>query len=148
MAKVLGIAFFNHQKLSQKGKKRTKFDYLINNSIITDKELERAIAMSREQKTSVESILINDMKVKKDEVGRSLGEYYNCEYIPFDNSYPIPGDLLAKLKQVYLKSNLWVPLARENGKVKILIDNPQRLDKIDSVKSLIHAEKDEFAVGL
>ena len=148
MAKVLGIAFFNHQKLSQKGKKRTKFDYLINNSIITDKELERAIAMSREQKTSVESILINDMKVKKDEVGRSLGEYYNCEYIPFDNSYPIPGDLLAKLKQVYLKSNLWVPLARENGKVKILIDNPQRLDKIDSVKSLIHAEKHEFAVGL
>lgn len=148
MAKVLGIAFFNHQKLSQKGKKRTKFDYLINNSIITDKELERAIAVSREQKTSVESILINDMKVKKDEVGRSLGEYYNCEYIPFDNNYPIPGDLLAKLKQVYLKSNLWVPLARENGKVKILIDNPQRLDKIDSVKSLIHAEKHEFAVGL
>ena len=148
MAKVLGIAFFNHQKLSQKGKKRTKFDYLINNSIITDKELERAIAMSREQKTSVESILINDMKVKKDEVGRSLGEYYDCEYIPFDNNYPIPGDLLAKLKQVYLKSNLWVPLARENGKVKILIDNPQRLDKIDSVKSLIHAEKHEFAVGL
>jgi len=148
MAKVLGIAFFNHQKLSQKGKKRTKFDYLINNSIITDKELERAIAMSREQKTSVESILINDMKVKKDEVGRSLGEYYDCEYIPFDNNYPIPGDLLAKLKQVYLKSNLWVPLARENGKVKILIDNPQQLDKIDSVKSLIHAEKHEFAVGL
>jgi type II secretory ATPase GspE/PulE/Tfp pilus assembly ATPase PilB-like protein len=148
MAKVLGIAFFNHQKLSQKGKKRTKFDYLINNSIITDKELERAIAMSREQKTSVESILINDMKVKKDEVGRSLGEYYDCEYIHFDNNYPIPGDLLAKLKRVYLKSNLWVPLARENGKVKILIDNPQRLDKIDSVKSLIHAEKHEFAVGL
>jgi len=148
MAKILGIAFFNHQKLSKKGKKRTRFDYLITNSIITDKELERAIAMARDQKTSIETILIDEMKVKKGEVGRSLAEYYNCEYVPFDNNYPIPGDLLIKLKQVYLKNNLWVPLAREDGKVKILIDNPQRLDKIDSVKSLIRAENYEFAVGL
>ena len=148
MAKVLGIAFFNHQKLSREGKKRTKFDYLINNSVITDKELARAIAMARDQKTSVETVLINEIKVKKEEVGKSLAEYYSCEYVPFDNNYPIPGDLLAKLKRVYLKKNFWVPLARENGKVKILIDNPQQLDKIDSIKSLIRAEKHEFAVGL
>ncbi|MFH1488581.1 MAG: GspE/PulE family protein [Pseudomonadota bacterium] len=148
MAKVLGIAFFNHKKLSQTAKKRTKFDTLINNNVITEKELARAITMSREQKSPIESVLINDLGVKKEEVGRSLAEYYNCDYVPFDSNFPIPGDLTARLKQVYLKSNLWVPLARENGKVKILIDNPQRLDKIDSVKSLLPAEKYEFAVGL
>jgi type II secretory ATPase GspE/PulE/Tfp pilus assembly ATPase PilB-like protein len=138
MAKVLGIAFL----------KRTRFDYLINNSIITDKELERAIAMARGQRTSIESIFIDKMGVKKEDVGRSLAEYYSCEYVPFDNNYPIPERLLAKLKQVYLKNNLWVPLAREDGKIKILIDNPQRLDKIDMVKSLIPAENYEFALGL
>jgi hypothetical protein len=52
------------------------------------------------------------------------------------------------LKQVNLKSNLWVPLAREDGKVKILLDNPQQLDKIDSVKSLIPAETSAFSLGL
>jgi type II secretory ATPase GspE/PulE/Tfp pilus assembly ATPase PilB-like protein len=148
MAKVLGIAFFNHKKLSQTRTKRTKFDYLINNNIITGKELEQAIRMARDQKTSIESIFLNEMKIKKEEVGRSLAEFYDCDYVPFDNNYPIPGDLLAKLKPVYLKSNLWVPLAREEGKVKILMDNPQRLDKIDSVKSLIPAETYEIAVGL
>jgi len=148
MAKVLGIAFFNHKKLSTKTKKRTKFDYLINNSIITQKELENAVAMARDKKTSIEIVFLEDMKVKKEDIGRSLGEYYNCEYVPYDSNYPIPGDLLARLKQVYLKNNLWVPLVRENGKVKILIDNPQRLDKIDSVKALVPAEQYEFAVGL
>ena len=138
MAKILGIAFLKH----------TKFDYLINNSIITDKELERAIAMARGQRTSIESIFIDKMGVKKKDVGRSLAEYYDCEYVPFDNNYPIPEEFLAKLKQVYLKSNLWVPLAREDGKIKILIDNPQRLDKIDMIKSLIPAENYEFALGL
>ncbi|MFC1533960.1 ATPase, T2SS/T4P/T4SS family [Thermodesulfobacteriota bacterium] len=148
MAKVLGIAFFNHKKMAQKTKKRTKFDYLINNSLITEKELANAIAMARDQKVSVEAVFINDMKVKKIEVGRSLGEYFNCEYVPYDSNFPIPGDLLTKLKHVYLKNNLWVPLGRENGKVKILIDNPQRLDKIDSVKALVPAENHEFFVGL
>lgn len=147
MAKVLGIAFYNHRKLSEKRPKRTKFDYLLNNNVITEKELEQAILMSRERKIPVETIFIDDMRVKKEEVGRSLGEFYDCEYVPFDNNYPIPGDLLAKLKQVYLKSNLWVPLTRENGNVKILIDNPNQLDKIDSVKALIPAETYEFAVG-
>lgn len=148
MAKVLGIAFSNHEKLAQKVKKRTKFDYLLKNGFITNKELGRTLTVARDQKTSIESYLINDIKVKKEEVGRSLAEYYDCEYVPFDQNYPTPGDLLAKLKQAYLENNLWVPLSRENGKVKILIDNPQQLDKIDSVKSLIHAEKYEFAVGL
>ena len=148
MAKVLGIAFFNHQKLAQKTKKRTKFDYLITNNLITKNELQLAIARAREAKTNVESIFINEMRVKKSEVGRSLAEYYGCEYVAYDSHYPIPTDLLINLKQIYLRNNLWIPLGRDNGKVRILIDNPQRLDKIDSIKSLIPAESYEFAVGL
>ena len=148
VANVLGIAFYNQKKLSQERVKRTKFDYLINNNIITQKELERAVAMARTQNTAIESIFTRDLKVRKEDVGRSLAEYYNCDYVPFSSKHPIPGDLLAKLKPVYLKKNLWVPLAREDGKVKILIDNPLRLDKIDSVKTLVPAEEYEFAVGL
>jgi len=148
MAKVLGIAFFNHRKLTQRSTKRTKFDYLINNNIITDKELANAVTMSRERRIAIETVLMEEMSVKKEYIGYSLAEYYNCEYVPFDDNFPIPGDLIARIKQVYLKNNLWVPLAREDGKVKILLDNPQRLDKIDSVKTLIPAERYEFAVGL
>jgi type II secretory ATPase GspE/PulE/Tfp pilus assembly ATPase PilB-like protein len=148
MAKVLGIAFFNQRKLTQRSAKRTRFDYLINNSIITDKELSDAVALSRERKLPIESVLMQEMGVKKEHIGNSLAEYYNCEYVPFDDSFPIPGDLLSRLKSIYLKRNLWVPLERRDGAVKILLDNPQRLDKIDSVKSLIPAERYEFAVGL
>ena len=148
ITKVLGIAFFNQRKLSQKTKKRTKFDYLLNESLVTQKELERAVAMSREQKVPVETVFIHDLKVKKTDVGNSLGEFYNCKYIGYDSNYPIPGELLTNLKPIFLKKNLWIPLIREKGKVKILIDNPHRLDKIDTVKSLISAEKYEFCVGL
>ena len=148
MAKVLGIAFFNQKKMAQKRPKRTKFDYLINNNNITERELESAISIARDKKMPIEAIFVNEMKVRKDDVGRSVADYYNCDYVPFDSNYPIPGDLLAKLKHVYLKSNLWVPLSKQDGKIKILIDNPQRLDKIDSIKSLLPADRYEFALGL
>jgi type II secretory ATPase GspE/PulE/Tfp pilus assembly ATPase PilB-like protein len=148
MAKVLGIAFFNQNKMTKKREKKTRFDYLLKNNLITDKELQQAITSARAQRTSVESIFLNEMKVKKADIGQSLAEYYKCEYVQFDNNYPIPGDLLPRVKQVFLKRNLWVPLAKEDGKVKILIDDPQRLDKIDTIKSLIKAKEYEFAVGL
>jgi type II secretory ATPase GspE/PulE/Tfp pilus assembly ATPase PilB-like protein len=147
MAKVLGIAFFNQKKMDHQRVKRTKFDYLIDNNIITESELQNAISMARSKNVSIESIFLKEMKVKKDDVGRSVAQYYNCDYVPFDSNYPIPGDLLAKLKPVYLKNNLWVPLGRADGKIKILIDNPTRLDRIDSIKSLLPAEGYEFAVG-
>jgi len=148
MAKVLGIAFFNQNKMSKRREKRTKFDYLLKNNLITEKELQQAIASARAQRVPIETVFINDLKVKKADVGQSLAEYYRCKYVPFDNNYPIPGELLHLVKKVYLKRNLWVPLAKENGKVKILIDDPQRLDKIDAIKSLIKAKQYEFAVGL
>jgi type II secretory ATPase GspE/PulE/Tfp pilus assembly ATPase PilB-like protein len=148
MAKVLGIAFFNQKKMAQQRAKRTKFDYLTDNNIITETELENAISMARARNVSIESIFLKEMKVRKDDVGRSIAQYYNCDYVPFDSNYPIPGDLLAKLKPMYLRNNLWVPLGKVDGKVKILIDNPQRLDRVDSIKSLLPAEGYEFAVGL
>ncbi len=148
MAKILGVAFYNQIKLAKKSKKKNRFDYLLKNNLITQKELEQAIRIARDRKLSVETVFIKDFKVKKNDIGKSLGEFFNCEYVPYDSDFTIPGDILAKLKHVYLKRNLWVPLARENGNVKILIDNPQRLDKIDSIKALVPAETYEFAVGL
>jgi type II secretory ATPase GspE/PulE/Tfp pilus assembly ATPase PilB-like protein len=148
MASVLGIAFFNQKKLAEQRRKRTKFDYLIQNNIISERELEKAITIARQQGKPIESVFIQDLRVKKEEVGRSLAEYYNCEYVPFNANCPIPGDLLTKLKHSYLKTNLWVPLGREDGAVKILIDNPLRLDKIDSAKSLLPTGKYVYAVGL
>jgi GAF domain-containing protein len=61
IAKVLGIAFFNNQKATQK-RRPTKFDYLIANNIITEKDLEQAISTSRKIKKPVESILVSEAR--------------------------------------------------------------------------------------
>ncbi len=69
MAKVLGIAFFNQKKMAQQRVKRTKFDYLIDNNIITESELENAISMARSKNVSIESIFLERNESEKRRCG-------------------------------------------------------------------------------
>jgi glutamate synthase domain-containing protein 3 len=99
IAQVLGIAFYNHRKLLQRGR-ASKFDYLIRNNIITRKNLEDAMALARTKKDSAESVLMNSFNVTKGDIGKSLGAFYNTGFIAFEEKMVIPGQLLCARKKI------------------------------------------------
>ncbi|MFB0533270.1 MAG: ATPase, T2SS/T4P/T4SS family [Desulfatiglandales bacterium] len=147
IAKVLGIAFYNHQRLRQQSKK-TKFDYLISNNIISQKDLEHAMDEARKIKSSVEKVLMNDYHVTKGDIGKSLSTFYKTRFIPYDERMVIPGQLLKGLKPAYLKNNLFVPVAQSNSKIVIAMENPNYLPGQDTIKGLIPGKEFEFCVSL
>lgn len=151
LAKMIGFALYNQKKMESRGrpgKKSTKFNYLLEKHILTQKELDKAIAEASKQKVAVESYLIKTMKIPKKEVGESLSQFYKVPFIELDKNAPIPGDLLAGLKVPFMKNNVWVPLRYEGGKAVILIDNPHNLQKIDEIKSLFKGKQLTFYVAL
>ena len=147
IAKVLGIAFFNNQKAAQK-RKPTKFDYLISNSIITDKDLEQAIGSARKLQKGVESVLMSDFQVSKEQIGKSLSSFYKSRFIAFDEKMVIPGDALKGLKHTFLRNNIFVPVAQSGNKVVIAMENPDFLPARDSIRRLIPGKEFEFCVSL
>jgi len=147
IAKVLGIAFYNHQRLKQQTR-RTKFDHLISSNIITRKDLEDAMVLARKEKKSVESILMNSYHVTKEDIGKSLSTFYNTRFIPYDERMVIPGQLLKGLKPKYLKNNLFVPVAQSDSKIVIAMENPNYLPGQDAIKGLIPGNEFEFCVSL
>ncbi len=147
IANVLGIAFYNHRKLKQT-KRRTKFDYLIGNNIVSQKDLEESMALARKTKSSVEAILMGDFHVSKEDIGKSLSAYYNTRFIPYDERMVIPGQLLKGLKSTYLKNNLFVPVAKSDSKIVIAMENPNYLPGQDAIKGLIPGNEFEFCVSL
>ena len=147
IAKVLGIAFYNHQKLRQ-NKRRTKFDHLIRNNIITGKDLEEAIGRARKIKSSVETVLMSDYKVEKEDIGKCLSTFYNTRFIPYDERMIIPGQLLKGLRPTYLRRNLFVPVAKSDSKIVITMENPDYLPGQDAIKGLIPGQEIEFCVSL
>ena len=147
IAQVLGIAFYNHRKIFQRGR-ATKTDYLISNNIVTRKNLEDAMALARAKKDNVENVLIHNFSVAKEEVGKSLSAFYNARFIAFDEKMVIPGQLLKGLRPKYLKDNLFVPVGESGSKILIAMENPDYLPGQDAVKRLLPGKSFEFCIAL
>ena len=147
IARVLGIAFYNHQRLREQIR-RTKFDHLISNNIITQQALEEAMLLARRKKGSVENVLMRDYKVSKEDIGKSLSIFYDTQFIPYDEKMVIPDHLLKGLRPAYLKNNLFVPVAQSDSKIVIAMENPNYLPGQDTIKGLIPGKEFEFCVSL
>ena len=147
LSNMLGIALYNQKRMAAKGKK-SKFDYLLENHILTQKELDKAVAQAKQRKEDVEDVLVKQFKVAKKDIGESLSRFYDVPFVEFNKNMPIPGELLVGIKVPFMRNNLWVPLRIEEGVILIAVDNPNNLQKIDEIKTLFKSKKLKFCVSL
>jgi len=145
ICKVLGLAFNNQGRMQRQP---TKFDYLFTQQIISEDDLNQAIAKARELKTDLPSVLVNEFQVSKKALGKSFEAYYSVPFVSYEDRIIIPSALVQGLNLGYLKRNFWVPLQRENGKLVILIDDPHNVERVKEIKTLMQAEEYEFQVAL
>ncbi|MDH3964564.1 MAG: GspE/PulE family protein, partial [Deltaproteobacteria bacterium] len=142
---VLGLAFHNQGRMQIQP---TKFDYLLSQQIISEDDLNQAIAKAREQKTDLPTVLVNEFNVPKKALAKSFEAYYGVKFISYEERIIIPSDLVQGLNPGYMKRNFWVPLQRDNGKLVILIDDPHNAERVKEIKALTQAEDYEFRVAL
>jgi len=146
LAKFLGIAMYNQKRVARQA--NSKFSYLLQKHLVTQKELKNAIVEAKKRRETIETYLIATMKISKKEVVESLSKYYETQGVVFENSWPIPAELIRKGKEAFMRKNLWVPLQSEGEKIIIAVDNPQDLQKIDLIKPLYPKNPLEFRVAL
>jgi type II secretory ATPase GspE/PulE/Tfp pilus assembly ATPase PilB-like protein len=147
LAKIIGIALYNQKRMAVGKGKATKFDYLLENHLLTQKELTKAITDARSRKEPVDAMLLREYKIPKSELGESLARYYKMPFVAYNATYPIPGDLLLGLKVPFMRNNVWVPLRTEDGQPVVAIDDPHDLKRIDEIKALFPGKTVKFAVA-
>ncbi len=126
----------------------SRYDYMLRNKIVTTDQLQNALSLSKKMKKSVEMILMEQFKISKDDIGKSLSAYYNCPFKTFDPKMPVPYELLTNLKKPFLLQDVWVPLHWEIDHIEILMDDPKDLRKLDHAKALFNTNKFVFSVGI
>jgi len=146
IADVLGIAFINQERITKK--RRTRFSGLISHGIIKEEDLEKAIEEAQNNRQTVEDYLIKEMNVSKESIGTSLEDFYNCRFVQFSDKQPVPFDLLKNLKEEYLRRELWVPLEKKDGEIRIIIDDPNNIIKRDMIENLLKSRKVVYDVAL
>jgi type II secretory ATPase GspE/PulE/Tfp pilus assembly ATPase PilB-like protein/GAF domain-containing protein len=143
---VLGVAFFNQERYSRR--RKTRFDNLINHGLLKEEELDSAWEASREAKEVIEEFLMKKYNISRDDLGRSLEEFFRCKFIPFSDKCPIPGDLLNNLKKEYLRRELWVPLEKKDGMIHVIVDDPNNIIKRDMIENLLRTKSVCYSVSL
>ncbi len=125
----------------------SRYDYLIRNKIVTTNQLQEALAIAKKMNKSIEFVLVDRFGTEKDDVGKSLSQYFGCPFRDFDEEFPIPFELIGKLKKSFLLYYVWVPLSWSKKGVEILVDDPKDLRKTDHIKALLPNQKIVFSVG-
>ncbi|MDH3257615.1 MAG: ATPase, T2SS/T4P/T4SS family, partial [Nitrospinota bacterium] len=146
ISETLALAFFNQTKFVHQ--KPTKFSYLTNNGIITERELTEAIGKARRNQMDIETILLNELKVTRKDLGKSLEQFYKVPYLGYNRSMVLPHSVFEGLNLSFLSKNFWVPIEKSGNKVVVLIDNPFNKDKIQNIKLIFPKKNVEFKVGL
>ena len=99
IAKTLGIAFNNQAQLSAQ-RRGTKFDYLIAQGLLSQDEVNQAIGVARQRSVDVETVLLEQFKVPKVELGASLSQFYRVPFIEFDD----------KIGRASCRERVWIPV--------------------------------------
>ncbi len=146
LADVLGIAFYNQERFSQR--RKTKFDYLVTRGLIKEEDLDGAWEESREKKEPMEFLLMRKYRISKEQIGKSYEEFFRCKFVQFNDKHPIPGDLLKNLRKDYLRRELWVPIEKVDGSVRIIVDDPNNILKKDTIENLMKTRAVRYDVAL
>ena len=146
LAKILGIALYNQKRMARG--RGNKFSYLLEHQLLTDKELAKATADARQRKEPIEQVLLKDLKLSKEDIGKSLSYYYKVPFEAYNEQIMIPGEHLAGLKVPFMRKNAWVPLRSEDGKIVIAVDNPYDLQNLDMIRHLFPQKQLSFSVAL
>ena len=146
IANTLGIAFYN-QNARQK-KAPTKFSYLVENSLVTDQELNSIIMESRQTGNGVISILRKQFNISKKDILDSLANFHNCPFADFDPKFYIDKRLLNGLCPEFFMKDLWCPFRINNGMIEVLIDDPQNIQKINAIRYFYHSTYIRFIGAL
>ncbi len=68
--------------------------------------------------------------------------------VAFSRSHPVPERLLKNLRYEYLKRELWIPLAEQDGRITVVVDDPRDLLKRDMIENLLKTADIDYCVAL
>ncbi len=126
-----------------------EFSLLIERGILSGADLEEATSRAQARGVPLETVLLTEYRVAKQQLLAALAQHYNCPPIEYDERLPIPSELLAGLAPDSLSTYRWMPVMKDKkGTVVIAARNPQSPAMREDVKKHVRADRYEFRITL
>jgi type II secretory ATPase GspE/PulE/Tfp pilus assembly ATPase PilB-like protein len=146
IARILGIAFYNQHRAARQSRP-SKFGALVDKGVISEKDIEAAVTSARVNNVDVAKVLVEDYNVPKEELGKSLAQFYGTQFFDYDESQTIPEDLKTRITSDIWKKYGCAPVDRKQGVLILAVDDPQDLTRLDGVRAMSLSPRYEFWVA-
>ncbi|MBI5485268.1 MAG: GspE/PulE family protein [Deltaproteobacteria bacterium] len=134
----LSIAIHNIYRLSVTTKvirHKTRYNFLLDKNLLDDKILEKASGHPDVPKIGMDSVLMREFGISREDMAKNLSFYFGTEFIGYDpTAHALEEDLLKRVRPERLNKEWWVPFKIENGVLHIIIDDPTDLGRQDMLK--------------
>ncbi len=137
LAKTLGTSFANHMRNAVR---TSPFDSLIRAGRLSQEQVDLATVQGQKNGFSTEQGLILNFKIPKEDIGRSLSEFYRVPFMGYSAGYVPPVEYLEKFTIDYLKHHSFVPVAKAGNRATVLMANPKNLQLRDDIARRLGAD--------
>ena len=136
------------QKAAHRAIEPRAYDALIQEGLIRQTDLVKAIQESLQGATDLEGLLLEKYRIPKAALGKTLSAFFDCPYIPYDERTLADPQLLNNLSKDYLRRHHWLPLKQQGDILDVLIDNPHDLDRGHDIRRSFPGMTIRYALGL
>ena len=124
------------------------YEHLVQEGRISQRDLDEIVIRSVQERQTVSLLLMREKRIGAAEIGASLERFYQMPYMPYDPAIVVPEVLVKGIKESYLRTCGWLPVAGDHKEVTILIDDPSDNAKLREILRLVKAQKYHFKIGL
>ena len=142
-------ASLKKQLYRKKKQRSSEFQSLINSGYISELELKDCYSLARKENYDIETLLLNEKNITREQLGKSLELHYSLPYQKFNKSFKyFHSETQKKLRYEFFLDNHFIPIQNKNSKTIVIVNNPENLETINNIKMIFRNKEVEFRVGL
>jgi type IV pilus assembly protein PilB len=116
-------------------------DVLIKKGIVGADQLREAMEMAQSSGIKLADALVRLGYATQDEVMDAMAEHFGIEFIDLEQ-IEIPSAVVQLVPESVARENVIMPLAQENGRLKIVMSDPMDFETIDKLRFILNQEID------
>ena len=122
-------------------------EILVNEKIITDKQLEKALAEQKKKKDKLGNILVSNGTITENDLVKAFSLQLGSKSISEDELLKAPEDTVKLLAEDFAKENNVITLKKTSNSIYVAMEDPEDVATIDAIKKLTKLTPEILVAG-
>ena len=122
-------------------------EILVNEKIITEKDLESALSSQKKKKDKLGNILVAKGTISEDQLATAFSLQLGCKTITEDELLKAPEDIVKLIPEDFAKENNVITLKKTSNSIFVAMEDPEDVTTVDAIKKLTKLNPEVLVAG-